>query len=157
MADITNQRLGTGATMGLGHGRVEVLTHVVDIQKAVADGLTTGDYVEILTLEAGTILLSMDAEITTALSLGTNNTIDIGSTVADPDEYIDASTTTAVGRFGAYVAACVVPVVLTTDTVMYCEVNGDTLASGKIATTWVVVRPAKNAVGLAKAPTATNV
>lgn len=131
MADITNQKKGSGVTAG-GKDHPRTVRGVVDIAAAVADGLTAGDNVELMDLNAGDILLAVDAKITEALVLGASNSIDIGTTEADPDEYVDNQSDTAVGVFTAYVAGSLGPSRVTADATIYCEINGAAVTSGKI-------------------------
>lgn len=146
MADITNQKLG-GSGTGLSYVNAQRAAGVIDIAKAVRDGYTSGSSIELVTYEEGTIINAFDAVITETLVLGTSNTVDIGTAKADPDEYVDAQSTTAVGRFGAYVSNTY-PQVLTADTTFYLELNGSAVTSGKIAFTIEADRPAKYNVGI---------
>ena len=155
MAVITStaQKYGAAANttdMGLSNDSLLVARGVIDIAKEVADAIaagttfTAGSQIDLISLELGTTILHFDAVIVEALSLGANNAIDIGFTTADPDEYVDAQTTTAVGRFGSYVSVTR-PELLVADSTITVEVNGDTIATGKIAWSCVAVAPAKGA------------
>jgi hypothetical protein len=146
MANITTQKLGGTANYQV-NGPIR---YEVDIKTAVDGGLTSGDNIEVITLEAGTLLRAVDAEITEALVLGASNQIDFGTTEADPDEYVDAQTDTAVGRFTGYVAGNGgIDTVLAADTTFYIQVAGDGITSGKIAVLIDAVAPAKSAKPLA--------
>ncbi len=144
MAIETNQKLGgTGTSMAIGNaGAIRPYKIVVDIAKAVADGTFAagGDQIDIMTLPDGSYFAGIDAEIVEVLVLGTSPTTDIGTTTADPDEYVDGQTDTAVGRFTAYVAASVVPVIIVGEKTLTAEFGGSAPASGKVAVTvWLGV------------------
>jgi len=144
MADITNQKLGgTGTSMNSAGGAICAYRVVADITKAVADGLTTGEQIDLMTIPDGAYFVGLDAEIVEALSASTD--IDIGTTEGDPDEYLDADSNanTAVGRFTAYTAACVTPVINVGEKTLRMEVA--TPATGKIAVTvWMGVPATEN-------------
>lgn len=132
MADITNQKQGSGVTSG-GLSNVRTIEGVIDVTKAVADGFVTGDNIELMDFNAGDILLAVDARIIEALVISGSPTTDIGTTVGDPDEYVDAQTNTAVGAYTSYVAASIATARIATDLTLYCELNGTLVTSGKIA------------------------
>lgn len=157
---------GSGDLYSVGNGETVVLRKVFDIAEAIAsaDGLNSGDNIVIAALPSGTVFEWLDAEIVETLSIdsGASNLINIGSTVGDPDEYVDGQANTAVGRFTAYVAGHLVTAVLTADTTLYLGVTGDKLsdgtadATGKIAVTFKVTLPAKETLESAKHRTYTN-
>jgi hypothetical protein len=156
MATYSSQKYGGTSTLGTAAEYAKVYEMVFDIKKAVADGYASGDSAVLMTLPAGFILLALDAVITETLVISGGNTVDIGTDVSDPDDYVDAQSTTAVGRFGAYVGACVVPVVITTASTLYIEINASTITSGKIALTVVGVDPASGNVPRARPKVYTN-
>ena len=139
MADYKLQQLGgtdnslinsiTGLQTGL-----RKIPFTIDIGKAVEDGYVKTESFFIMTLPAGSILHGFDAVITETLSLGTSGTTDIGHTKADPDEYVDAQSDTAVGAFTAYVAATFPERIGASDKVLYAEFNnsGGAVADGVI-------------------------
>lgn len=143
MSVVTNQKLGgTGTVMGIGDGSaIRPYRVVLDIAEAVATesaaggSFVAGDQIDIMTIPDGAYFAGIDAEITEALVLGSANGIDIGTTTADPDEYVDAQTDTAVGRFSSYVSAAVTPAINVGEKTLTMEVNGDGITSGKVAVT----------------------
>lgn len=150
MANITTQKLGTGTgdVLSTGNSYITVIQEEIDIAKAVDDGLTSGDNITIMDLPKNTGMLYLDAVITEELSLGTSPQIDIGTTEADPDEYVDGQSDTSVGRFTSYVDAGY-PLVITSDSTLYMQVAGSAPASGKVAVTLILVTPTDEAAKLA--------
>ena len=158
MADVTTFKLGgaNGDELAFGHDSVRTFRHVIDIEKAIEAGYTVGSSYAIMTLPKNTIVFAVDAVITQAIvSTGTLNT-DIGTTKADPDEYVDAQTDASVGRFTSYVAAATAPHVMTADATLYAEFNATTLTSGKVAVTVVATTPASQDKELARTRTYPN-
>ena len=141
MTDITNQKLGgTGTNLSVGSNNVRTYTGVLDIKQAVADGLTAGDNIQMMSIPSGAVTLAVTAFVKEALVLGTTPIIDIGHTDGDPDEYVDAYTTTTVGAITA-TALAVTTTIESAERLVVCEVNGATLTSGLIAWTITVILP----------------
>lgn len=141
MADITTQKLGgTGTDMALGNGAIREYTMVIDVEQAVTDGFVAGENIQIMTLPAGSMFFGLQAEITEALVLGTTPIIDIGTTDADPDEYIDGVTTVTTGVM-TDVTAALATASIATELELVCELNGSGVVSGKIAVTVWMGKP----------------
>lgn len=150
--DITNQSLG-GTGDALARGTLNVGQYVVevDLGRAAADDsdYVAGDTLRVkaMDLPAGTILLAVDAEISEALPA--SSTTNIGTTAGDPDEYVDAQTDTAVGRFTGYVAGATATAVIAADAVLYVQVaNAGAISTGKIKVTVVAASPVEEIPGV---------
>jgi hypothetical protein len=156
MTDITNQKLGgTGTNTAIGDGAVRAYTTVVDIAEAVADGLTSGDNIQLMTLPAGSVFFGLQAENLTALVMGATPLIDIGTTDADPDEYIDGQTKITTGVL-TDTAAALTTAAIATELTLVMELNGGTLTSGKIAVTVWLGKPTIQNIEAAKPKVYTN-
>lgn len=149
MTTISTQKLGGTGTALSANGHPDRTYHgVIDIAAAVADGYVKGDSLALITIPANVPVLHFGARITEALVIGTNGTTDIGTTVGDPDEFVDAQTTTAVGNFGAYAATTLAA--SDSERTLYAEFNSDTsVTSGKIAYTVTMPMPPVEAPGRA--------
>jgi hypothetical protein len=143
MADVSKFKLGGADGNVLAHGRscVKTFTTVIDIKKAVAEGLTAGDSYEIMTLPKGTTFVNLQAEILEALVLGSTPTTDIGTTKADPDEYVDAQTTITAGSIFTSTAGAKTIAPIASDLTLYAEFNGSGLVSGKVAVAVTLIHP----------------
>lgn len=159
MADVTNQKLGgTGTSTAVSAYPLKTFNGVIDIAKGVSDNsYVKTEQFDLLTIPANATILHFDARITEALVLGTTGTTDIGTTAADPDEFVDAQTTTAVGNFGAIAATTLAA--SDTERTLFAEFNnsGGTVDSGKIAYTVVMTVPAVETEEKARPRTYTNV
>lgn len=132
---------------------------VVDLAKVAAvSGAADGDVVLLVEFEEGTMFSDFDADIVEVLTNVTN--VDFGNTVAaatDPDDYINAQTTTAVGNY-TMEAAAVTKLKLTADghIAMSFVTSAVTSMTGKIA--WLVTlnKPAKLGVERMEPRTYTN-
>ena len=157
----TNQKLGgteTALSIGVG-GAIRPYEVVVDIEKALADLTAAGTtfvqgtdslQIPIMTLPVGTYFAGIDAEIVDTLVITGSPTTDLGFDASDPDDYIDAQSTTAIGRYTMVATAPVTPVIITTARTIYIEFNGSTLiTSGKVAVTIWAGMAAKANVGRA--------
>lgn len=102
-------------------GNLGVVRTVVQ-QYDLAD-LTNGGQETVVTIPAGGSLLAINARITTAFDSGTTDTIDIGTTEADPDEYVDAQNAQVLGLL-AVVSGSVPDAVVAADTPILLEWNG---------------------------------
>lgn len=155
MADVTNQALG-GTTGRLG-GERRVLSGVIDLGQAVADGYASTDEILMFTLPAGCSWDKFDAVITEALT-GTVTATDIGyDSASDPDNLINAQSDTAVGRFTTYEALCETGATLTSSTPFYCSFTySGTPTAGKVAYRIEVLDAAANSLGLARSHEYTN-
>ncbi len=130
---VTNQKSGsTGNYFGLN----KPMQFVIDLGKAAADTVnaySTGDTLlcEVVDLPADIQIKDLHAEIVEALPA--SSTTNIGTTSADPDEYVDGQTDVAVGQFTGYVAVTY-PEIITTAKTLYVQVaNAGAITSGKIA------------------------
>ena len=156
MTDITNQKLGgTGTNLGLGNGAIRSYTVVLDIAQAVADGFTSGDNIQIMTLPAGSVFFGLQAEILTALVMGATPLTDIGTTDGDPDEYIDGQTKITTGVY-TDTSAALTTAAIASELTLVCELNGGTMTSGKIAVTVWLGMPTIQNIEEAKPKVYTN-
>lgn len=103
MSTITRYSKGSGSGLAIGDNTMQIYQTVIDAAKCYEDGGTASDVYQLFVVPANTLLIVGDAQITSTLANVTS--VDIGTTVGDPDEYVDAQTDTAVGRFTAYVAS----------------------------------------------------
>lgn len=157
MTDITNQKLGgTGTAAAVGSNNVRTYTGVLDIKQAVADGLTAGDNIQMISIPAGAVTLAVTAHTTEALVLGSTPIIDIGYTDGDPDAYVDAYTTITVGAI-TMTALATTATIESAERLVVCEINGATLTSGLIAWTITVILPSIENPVLARAKIYTNI
>ncbi len=146
MTDITNQKLGgTGIDLGTSYHPVPTFYKEIDIAAAIADGLVADDTIAVMTIPANAPVLYFNAAISEALTAGT--TTNIGTTYADPDEFIDAQTTVAVGQFGAVAATTLAA--STSERTLYAKIGG-TPAAGKIKIAVTTVLPAAATPAVAK-------
>lgn len=114
----------------------------------------TADVLNLLPLQKSSIILCVDAEITTVLAMdsGSSQATSFGVTAATTN-YINAQTTTAVGRFSMNSTNYLTPYITTADGYLTMTLSGDKYsagtnnATGTIAWRAVVVKPAKVAVG----------
>lgn len=150
MTDITNQKIGADSG-DLGYApSIVVYGGEVDIARAVADGFTAGDSIQLMTIPSGGIHIAFDAEITQALDIGGTPLTDFGyDSEADPDNLIDGQTNIAVGRFTTYTSLCTTTTVHTSDTKVYCSVSGAAVVSGKYKWSLAIIQPAIDSVGRA--------
>lgn len=132
------------------------ITHAVvfdynDLQQAGTTGakFDSSNQVEVATLESGALLQAVGITCLEAEAGATDITVDIGTTGADPDEYIDGVDLDALGAgdsivpgvtasgFGDGTTANVVNfLTISSDTPLLCEISGTVanLTAGK----WVV-------------------
>lgn len=99
MANVTTLALG-GATTGIVGSQAQgpqKWQHEIDIAEAVAAGVTTGGYVNIINVPADTYFTLEQAEIVTTLDLdsSTSDRVDVGDT--DDDEFVSNATTLTAG------------------------------------------------------------
>lgn len=131
---------------------------VIDVAELISSGFASLDVVRFMQLEAGSVLHYIDAEIVEALSLdsSTAGRVDIGNTISsstDPDDYVNDSSATSVGRLTSYESAATAAAVLSADCYLALRLTGNKFsggtnnATGKIAIRAVISRPAKYAVG----------
>jgi hypothetical protein len=125
-------------------------TGVADLSELATAGFASGDVARLVELPNGAIVIAVDAEITEAL-VNVANT-DLGNTISsstDPDDYIDAQTNSAVGRFTTYTAAATSTAVLTADTHLALSFVTSGTPTGKVAWSITFIAPAKDAKGIA--------
>lgn len=144
MANVTTLKLGGSSNVGTGFVTgMEYYVHEIDIAEAVAAGLATTEYVEVVTLPADSFLDILQVEVVDALSLGTGARIDLGDS-ADDDRFVTNATTLtagtnltlAVNRF-AYGSA----------NSLRLKVTGATIASGKLRFVFGLVDTARIEAG----------
>jgi hypothetical protein len=138
---------------------IQTYSGVIDVSKVDLSAFASGDVLRLVEFEQGAMYYGFDAEITEALVNITNT--DMGNTISsatDPDDYVDAQTDTAVGRFSAYGASNMTPSVLSADGYIAASFVGTFAgaATGKIAWSVVLGKPAKLAKGRAEKRTYPN-
>ena len=100
MATFTSSRKGGTTGHGIGNNdRIFVQTVEIDLAEVQAANPTfaSGDLITALAIPADSLLLSLDAEVTEAItSDGTSETVNIGDT-GDDDRFVAAATTLTAG------------------------------------------------------------
>lgn len=145
MANITTLAVGGNDVSSTGT-QLSLVKFELDIAEAVAAGLATTEYVTLLNLPADTYFKLVQAEVVTALSLGSGPSITVGDE-DDADEFITADSTLTAGHNytitkdnhsdGDVVAAA---------SEVRCYVTGGTIASGVIRFTGIIGNSARNAI-----------
>ncbi len=135
----------------------QVASGVVDLSDLATAGFANGDVARVLELPKGALILGTTAAITEALVNVTNT--DFGNTIADaadPDDYVNAQTDSAVGLFTAY-ASGGAGVTLTADCYLAFSFVTSGVPTGKVAWTISYLKPASTARELASHKTYTYV
>jgi len=148
MANIDFYVQGTDAdNYALGKINSQVYAGVVDVVKLDADtAYASLDVLRLVKFEQGTVFEWTDIEITDTLVNVT--AVDFGNTISsatDPDDYVNNSTATAIGRLTSYEAAAVATTVLSADGFIALRLTGtfSGAATGKLAWRVKLTKPAK--------------
>ena len=129
MANVTTLKLGGATNVGTGFiSGFEYFVHEIDIADAVAAGLATTEYVEVVSLPADTVLDVVQVEVVTSLSLGAGARIDLGDSIDDDEFVTNATTLTA----GTNLTLAATRFVYSAADSLRLKVTGGTIASGKI-------------------------
>jgi hypothetical protein len=144
MANSTGLKRGGATGAAITQYKVPVIKAVVDIADAVADGLTTGGYVAVQTIPAGTRLKIWGVRNATALSLGSGPEIELGDG-DDDDLFMATISSETAGVDHALTGDSAISSTAKTEKTytaageLRLKVTGGTIASGKVQITYSLI------------------